>query len=386
MANYDKPSRSWFVVFNNPEEIITYKRDSSGEYVLDSNNDKIIESSISSDLAGKTPEEICDACLKLWVGDSETRTGACSYCISAKGLHHLHMVLEEAAPVRFSKVKAVFPRAHLEPTRGTKAEAENYINKLGVWGEKGEQIVCIKYHGEIKGRQGQRSDLETVEQMLNDGIHPNDILLKSLKYEKYDSMIKQHYFRIKKENAPIEREVKVYWHVGPSGCGKTHVLHELSEQYKNDLYLVSNYTTGYLDDYIGESVLFLDEFRGQIPFATLLTMLQGYTSRFHARYHNVVGLWTEVHITSVFPPERLYKKMVDATDQDIDTIEQLKRRITGIFYHWRDKEENYCKYYCGMSDYISYQRLVLDALGYFPETFRTIEKDEEKFIQEVLRW
>lgn len=385
MAKYDAPSRSWFVVFNNPEYIITYKCDSTGELIRDRNNDKIIESSIPSEFHGQSPEELCDSCLKLWVGDSETRTGAVSYCISAKGLHHLHMVLEEAAPVRFSKVKKVFPRAHLEPTRGTKAEAENYINKLGVWAEKGEQIVCIKYHGEIKGRQGQRSDLEDIEQMLKDGIHPNDILLKSLKYERYSSMITQHYYRHKLKAAPVERDIKVYWHVGPSGCGKTHVLHQLKSEHVDDVYLVSNYQTGYLDNYIGESILFLDEFRGQIPFSTLLTMLQGYTSYFHARYHNIAGLWTEVHITSVFPPERLYKKMVDAVDQDIDTIEQLKRRITGIFYHWKNEQE-YFNYYCEMQDYISYQHLVLNALGYSPDTFRKIEEDEERYIQEVLRW
>ena len=119
----NSPAKSWFLVYNNPREIITYKTDSEKNYVLDKNNDKIIEKTEPSEYADMTPQEICKAVLKKWVGDSETKTGACAYCISANGLHHLHIVVEDAKNFRFSSVKKLFPRAHIEPTRGNKTQA-----------------------------------------------------------------------------------------------------------------------------------------------------------------------------------------------------------------------------------------------------------------------
>lgn len=378
-------ARSWFLVFNHPQEIVRYKVNSSGEYILDVNNDRIVESSEPNEYANLSPEELCDKMLDIWCSESETRTGACSYCISAKGLKHLHLVLEDAEPFRFSKVKKAFPRAHIEPTRGNKAQAENYINKLGKYAEKGEQVVCIRYRGEIKGHQGRRSDLEDLEQMLNDGLHPNDILLKSLKNERYEKMIKNHYLRKRVKETPFFREIKVYWHVGPSGSGKTYMSIPMFNEDENDFYFVTDYRPGFMDYYCGEKILFLDEFRGQIPYSTLLTMLHGYRGQVHSRYNNIYALWEEVHITSVFPPEKLYKKMVDSHDWDIDTVEQLKRRITGIYYHWLDNEE-YKYYYVEMKDYVSFTKLVCDAVGDLGKGFAQITEAEEKYIQETLGW
>lgn len=375
---------SWFLVFNNPEEYITYKTDSSGEYIRDVNNDRIIEKSEPSEYAGLSPEEICDKVLDTWVSDSpDTKTGACAYCISAKGLKHLHIVLEDNKTFRFSAVKKLFPRAHIAPTAGNKTEAEDYINKRGKWQEKGEIVVCIRYYGEIRGKQGQRTDLVTIEKLLDDGVHPNDILLQNLKNEKFETIIKQHYFRKKLKAAPVERVVNVYWHVGATGSGKTHVLHKLNEKYPDNVYKVSDYESGYLDDYLGEFVLFLDEFRGQIRFSTFLTMLHGYTSRFHARYKNIVGLWEEVHITSVFAPEQLYHKMVQNGDQKIDTFEQLQRRITGVFYHYVSKVDNsFNIFYCPMSEYICYDKLVCDALHQdWNDGFASITPEQEEQIK-----
>ena len=70
-------TRSWFAVFNHPEE-----HGYSG-----------------------TPQEICERLRDEWVGNSSTRTGAWAYCVSAAGLHHVHMVLEDSVAMRFSASK-----------------------------------------------------------------------------------------------------------------------------------------------------------------------------------------------------------------------------------------------------------------------------------------
>ena len=104
--------RSWFCVWNNPQETLELTE----------------------------PNEIAEKALEMWLQDKPTRTGAVAYCISALGLHHLHMVLEDSNKARFSALKNAFPKAHLEPTRGTKEQAEDYINKRLY----NEEAVCVK--------------------------------------------------------------------------------------------------------------------------------------------------------------------------------------------------------------------------------------------------
>ena len=67
-----------------------------------------------------------------------------------------------------------------------------------------------------------------------------------------------------------------------------------------------------------------------------------------ARYANILPLWEEVHITSVIPPEKLYK------NREHDSIQQLLRRIHVIVYHWKDKEDNYHEREFPMSDYVKH--------------------------------
>ena len=179
------------------------------------------------------------------------------------------------------------------------------------------------------------------------------------------------------------RDMKVYYHVGLSGCGKSYSYVKLLEQNPDDVYLVSDYTNGFLDGYNGENILFLDEFRGQMPFTLLLCFLQGYKQQFHARYRNVTGLWTEVHITSVIPPERLYNKMV-SEHKEYDTYEQLRRRLDVVVYHYKDKNDNFKFYECPMNEYNNFDALVSRATGKaLSEQFMEITKEQEEYIQMV---
>ena len=125
MAN-DVNARSWFCVFNNPEK----------------------HGFIGS------PEEIAEQMKDRWIADNPQRTCAVAFCVSADGLPHCHAVFEDTKTMRFTAVKKLFPGMHIEPTKGTKDQAEDYINKRGKWQEKGENIVCIIRHGDIKGAQG----------------------------------------------------------------------------------------------------------------------------------------------------------------------------------------------------------------------------------------
>lgn len=347
-------SRSWFCVFNNPVE-----NGFDGE-----------------------PQKICDDIVELWVSGSDTRSCACIYCISADGLHHCHVVLEDNKVMRFSSVKKLFPSMHIEPTKGNKKQAEDYINKVGAWEEKGETIIAKSIYGELKGRQGKRSDLDNISELLEAGLTPREIMAQDFKYRRYSSMIRGAYFQNRIDNTPLKREVNVYWHVGESGSGKTYEYLNLCAKYGEDnVYMLNDYDKGGFDNYCGEKILCMDEFRGQLKYSILMNYLDGYKIQVPCRYSNSYALWEEIHIFTVVPPELVYEKMV-SEHQNIDTYEQLKRRINYVVYHWKETEkekEEYLYKIIPMSEYVSYSDLKNKMDNYAFECFAEVSTSDKLF-------
>ena len=204
MAN-EKTSRSWFVVFNNPAD-----HGYTGE-----------------------PHEILRRLESEWC-TNDSRAGAWAYCIKhycnhfpvydengkhirddpattpeelarvPPDLHHVHMVLEDDQPIRFSFIKKVYAQgAHFEETKGSKKAAEDYISKTGDYnedwnrknGKPWEEIIgSVVFHGEIRGRQGQRSDIRTAERMIRaERKNPQDVFDLSMSMQKYESEIVADY-------------------------------------------------------------------------------------------------------------------------------------------------------------------------------------------------
>lgn len=335
-------SKSWFAVFNNPHE---RTRPNGEKYSED-------------------PILCCQQLRDEWIEDSNTRTGAWAYCVSADGLRHIHMVLEDNTAMRFTAVKKSYAQGmHFEATKGSKSEAEGYIKKIGKWQEKGEQVLHIETFGDIKGNQGRRNDLGQIEELIEQGKTPREIMDMSFSFRKYEKMIKDGFFSKRSKETPPKRDVEVIWHVGTAGSGKSYTYVKLCETVGEDkVYLMTDYNSGGFDLYCAEPILFMDEFKGQLPFYNLLNYLDGYKIQVHARYGNVRALWTTVHITSVYPPEEVYKAMVDSNVRALDSVEQLKRRISKIIYHYKDGDV-FKEYEMKMKDYVDYCDLKQKAVG-----------------------
>lgn len=337
--------RSYFCVWNNPEEII------------------VGDERLPSELSGLEPQDICDTVLDMWVSSRPKRYGWVGYCISSKGLHHLHMVLESKNTIEFSSVKKVFPRAHLSITMGNKKQIEDYINKRGKFEEKGEIVVCHSSVGELKGNQGKRSDLLAIEEELALGKTPSEIIGTSVKRQRYSSMIHNAYMKKREEETDIYREVKVFWHWGASGTGKSFEYVKLCETYgRGAIYkVVRDLSRGRFDLYEGEKILFLDELK---PFSTdwidLLNALDNYLYHPSARYHDTVSLWEEVHITSVYSPRCFYEELIPIQNRKIDTFEQLERRIDTVVYHSKDAT-GYHVSYGKLGEYLDTEEVIKDA-------------------------
>lgn len=303
-------SRSWFCVFNNPEKLF----------------------------GNIEPSEMVNKAIDIWCKDKPQRTCAINYEIGDSGTPHMHMVLEDPAKVRFTAVQKLFPSIHIEPTRGNKKQAEDYILKRGNFSEKGHTVIIpAVFQGEISASQGSRNDLAIIEDLITQGMTPDEIMDISMKYRRYEGLIKKAFFRKRHKETPYIRDVAVYWHVGESGSGKSYTAKKLIDEHgESNVYILNDYSTGGFDMYEAQPILFMDEFKGNMSFQTFLNILDCYTVQIHCRYANSFMLWTEIHITSIFPPEEAYKFMVEEENQNRDKIQQLLRRLSHIVYHYKE--------------------------------------------------
>lgn len=244
----DTVSRSWFAVFPNPEQ---HGYEGS-------------------------PEDIIEKLKQEWIGSNPLRKGWWGYCISEKGLPHVHMVLEDTGSCRFTKVKKAYPTAHLEPTKGNKKQVLAYIKKEPPFDEKGEQVLVFTSYGNIEGNKrfavsNTNDTLATIEMLIEEGMTPNQIMAEDIRLRREENLIRKCYFAKRYKETPPIRTVKVVWHCGDSGCGKSYSYIDLCEKYGDDLvYFFSDYANrgvGGFDGYCGEPYLFMDELKqDSLPF------------------------------------------------------------------------------------------------------------------------
>jgi len=345
----DKRCRCWFCVLNNPQKIF-------------------------KDLK---PEQMVDRVIETWMM-KKTRGCAVNYEIGDSKTQHMHMVLYDPAKTSFKALQKLFPSIHIEPLRGSKKDALAYIEKRDKFSEKNHTVVIpAKYAGNIEDNQGKRVDLIKVQEMIDSGMRPDDIMDENIILRRHEKIIKDAYFRKRILETPAFREVTVFWHVGEAGTGKSHSYLDLCEQYgEENIYFVSDYENGGMDNYFAEQILFLDEYKGSLPFQRFLQWLDGYKIQIHARYSNSYALWNEVHVTSVFPIEEAYSFMVDTDRRSRDSIKQLLRRIHTVVYHYKENG-NFKTFELPATEYIDYATLKRQAKANIKKNdFLTVDDDE----------
>lgn len=380
-TNSTEASRSWFCVLNLH---CLYVKDSElySENMTEEQKAKRKKNTkiLRKQFGGMTPEEIVDTAIEMWVKNKPQRTCAVNYEIGDNGNEHLHLVLCDPAKARFSAVCKTYPGIHAEITRGNKEQAEDYILKKGRFEEKSHTVIIpARFYGKISAnKNGSSGELMVIQELLEQGKTPREIFEISINFRKHEKIVRAAFFAKRASELPTLRNVNVIWHVGKSGSGKSYTFVKLCETYGEDeVYFLSDYTnqcTGSFDLYCAEKILFMDEFKGQMSYAQILLILQGFKSQIHCRYANAVGIWTEVHITSVLCPEDCYKRMVRAEDRANDDMEQFIRRIDSICYHYKENNE-YKVFEIPMIDYTNYADLIIKACGN-SNGFRNINKDD----------
>ncbi len=321
------------------------------------------------------PEVLAEHFVSLWENSGNDRTAGIAVCVSANGCYHAHIACY-GNTTTLKKVSDILFQSHIEPQKGGKEQLKAYLQKEGDFAEKGEQVLYTMGLEVIQDNQGKRSDLDEIEELLNDGLSPNEIFDTSFRYRKYEKMIKAAYLAKRIKETPLEKKMYNEYHWGESGTGKTYTYIKLCEQYSSDeVYLCNDYSNssgsgGGFDFYIDNpaKIIVLDEFRGNIPYQQLLSILDVYSrNQQHCRYRNTYNLWTSVIICSIFPPETAYQMMVNGAQQETDTMQQLMRRLNVIVYHYK-KDGEYKTFEMPASEYTNAQQMINLANRHDDET------------------
>lgn len=311
----------------------------------------------------ENPEYLAEVFTNAWNDSGKNRTSGIAVCVSENSLYHAHMALYGNTTTLLNVSKIMFD-SHTEPQLGGKKELTSYLEKSGKYAEKGEKVLYTKGLEFIEDTQGARNDLDEIAQYLEAGMKPNEIMGINFRYRRYEKMIKSAFLDKRIKETPLIKDtLTVEWRFGESGSGKTYYYKQLCDKFGDEnIYLCNDFKNGGMDFYIEQGapdILFMDELKGDdISYATLLTILDKYSrAQSHCRYHNSYNLWEMVIITSVYPPEYIYSKMVVEENQDIDSYNQLLRRLNTIVYHYKHNGE-YKTFSIPATEYKGYDDLI----------------------------
>lgn len=306
------------------------------------------------------PEYVCKFLSDVWKKSGKDRNCCISFCVSKEGLRHVHGALISQTTSMSAVMKTMF-NAHIEVCRGGKGKLLNYILKEGEYSEKGEEVLYVIGKETIASSPGKRTDFDVISDLIEEGYSPKEIMEENFPFRKYEHYIKNAYIDKKIGEAPIRKNIWREYHVGESGSGKTYVYEKLClARNPDEIFFTGYMTNGWIDDYMtvgAPPTLFIDDLKASGTWQELLNILDVYTRRaIHARYKDVYPLWTEVYITSIYPPEELYTLFVKSEYRQTDSIQQLLRRLDVIVYHYVENGE-YKEYRMPASEYINYEHL-----------------------------
>ena len=97
-----------------------------------------------------TPDAVCDKLCSEWTEGHASRSGLWAYCLTAEGVPHVHMVVQDMNAMRLSKLTESYAvGSRFEVVKSGYMAAEKYIVKLEEQDEGAEKVLCVKQYGII---------------------------------------------------------------------------------------------------------------------------------------------------------------------------------------------------------------------------------------------
>ena len=244
------------------------------------------------------------------------------------GTEHYQGYFEFTQPKWFTTIKKCLSKtnigvdAHIEQRKAKRTQARLYCM------DEETRISPTYYeYGEFI-EDGERTDLTDIMRDIENDISFYDLSKKHgnrfIRVMKWAKEYRQAYLENKYKRQ--FRKMKVYYIYGSAGVGKTSYVY--SKHGYDDVYRTTNYEFGWIDDYNGEKILFLDEFRSSFKISEILDYLDGQPLRKRGRQFNRVACYDTVYIVSSIPLNEQYKKI---QENEPKFWAAFLRRITAVY-------------------------------------------------------
>ena len=251
------------------------------------------------------------------------------------GTEHYQGYFEFTQPKWFSGIKKCLSKenigvdAHIEARRGKRSQAREYCMDE-------ETRISPQYYeyGEFI-EDGERTDLTDIMHDIENGMSFYDLSKKHgnrfIRVMKWAKEYRQSHLENKFKR--VFRNMKVYYIYGSAGCGKTSYVFQ--KHGYDDVYRTTNYEFGWIDDYNGEKILFLDEFRSSFKISEILDYLDGQPIRIRGRHYNRVACYDTVYIVSNLSLKEQYTNIQQSEPK---TWAAFCRRITAVYDFDKSKD------------------------------------------------
>lgn len=228
------------------------------------------------------------------------------------GTPHLQGFVYTKNAMTFTAIKKLFPKAHIEPMRGTHEHNVIYCTKLK--SKAGDVFEWGK-----PPHQGERMDIHDMKDAVKKGATMEQLIEGASSYQG----LRTAELLMKYQPAPPERKKEVTWLWGDTGVGKTRSAVSRA----GPGYWISSENLKWWDGYSGQKSIIIDEFRGDMcTLHVLLRILDRYPYRVELKGSSAWLLAEKVIITSCYPPEACYKNVSG------DSVGQLLRRIDTVLH------------------------------------------------------
>lgn len=241
------------------------------------------------------------------------------------GTPHVHLYVYFPNAKTFERMKKFFPRARIEKTAGNTFQASMYCKKgeqsheewekYGVEGENFGKNADFKEYGELPDKQGKRTDLDNVRQVLSDTGRMSEVVAVA----KSNQSVRMAQEILKYHEKKRDWKPQVMWFYGATGTGKSKTAYEILG---DDCYTTMD-TGKWWEGYDAhESVHIEDMRRDFLKFHQLLKLLDRYPYRIECKGGSRQFLAKRIIITSCYSPYEMFETRED--------IQQLIRRIDEI--------------------------------------------------------
>ncbi len=234
-------------------------------------------------------------------------------CPTTKRPHHQGFVQFSGQRGSIKGVSKQLDNANCRMCGGNIDQNSDYCSKEGKLIELG-----------IKPMPGKRNDLEAIKDDIMNGTKVDDICVDNpTLYHQYGRTLN------KLEDIALRKQWRTEmttcnWYCGATGTGKSH---EAFTNYSNDTHYIYSNDGGWWDGYIGQGIVIINEFRGNIIYSELLDLIDKWPKTVRRRNREPVPfLAKHMIITSSLMPHDCYRGVLEKDD----SIEQLLRRITII--------------------------------------------------------